>query len=78
MLHEIGSVKSDDGAAATVTVAKELVGPTTGLGLSVKEVGACCGVSMSCVCTVWPFKVALSVTVVLLWTGLVGTFTMTD
>ena len=78
LLHVIWSVRSDDAGDATVTVAKEPFDPVVGFGLSVSDAGGCCGVSVSCVCTVWPFQVALIVTVVLLVTALVGILRETD
>ena len=78
LLHVTGSVRSDDAGDATVTVANEPVDPVVGFGLSVSDAGGCCGVSVSCVCTVCPFQVALIVTMVLLVTALVGIFRETD
>jgi hypothetical protein len=78
LLHVTWSVRSDDAGDATVTVAKEPFDPVVGFGLSVSDAGGCCGVSVSCVCTVWPFQVALIVTVVLLVTALVGILRETD
>ena len=78
LLHVTWSVRSDDAGDATVTVAKEPFDPIVGFGLSVSDAGGCCGVSVSCVCTVWPFQLALIVTVVLLVTALVGILRETD
>src|SRR5215207_9256430 len=78
LLHVTGSVRSDDGGDATVTVAKEPFDPVVGFGLSVSDAGGCCGVRVSCVCTVWPFQLALIVIVVLLVTALVGILRVTD
>ena len=78
LLQVTGSIRSDDGGDATVTVAKEPFDPVVGFGLSASDAGGSCGVSVSCVCTVWPFQLALIVTVVLLVTALVGIFRETD
>ena len=78
LLHVTCSVRSDDAGDATVTVAKEPFDPVVGFGLSVSDVGGCCGVSVSCVCTVCPFQLALIVAVVLLVTALVGILSETD
>lgn len=78
LLHVTWSVRSDDVGDATVTVAKEPFDPIVGFGLSVSDAGGCPGVSVSCVCTVWPFQLALIVTVVLLVTALVGIVRETD
>jgi hypothetical protein len=72
LLHVTGSVRSDDGGDATVTVANEPFDPVVGFGLSVSDAGGCCGVSVSWVCTLCPFQLALIVAVVLLVTALVG------
>ena len=78
LLHVTWSVRSEGGGDATVTVAKEPFDPVVGFGLSVSDAGGCCGVSVSCVCTVWPLQLALIVTVVLLVTALVGILRETD
>jgi hypothetical protein len=78
LLHVTCSVRSDDAGDATVTVAKEPFEPVVGLGFSVSDAGGCCGVSVSCVCTVCPFQLALIVTVVLFVTALVGILRETD
>ena len=78
LLHVTGSVRSDAAGDATVTVAKEPFDPVVGFGLSVSDAGGCCGVSVSGVCTVWPFQLAPMVTVVVLVTALVGILRETD
>jgi hypothetical protein len=78
LLHVTGSIRSDDGGDATLTVAQEPVDPVVGFRLRASDVGGCCGVSVSCVCTVCPFQFALIVTVVLLATALVGILRVTD
>ena len=78
LLHVTWSVRSDGDGDAMVTVAKEPFDPVVGFGFSVSDAGGCCGVSVSCVCTVWPFQLALIVTVVLLVTALVGILRVTD
>jgi hypothetical protein len=78
LLHVTGSVRSDTGGDATVTVAKEPFDPVVGFGLSVSETGACCGVSVTCDWRVAPLRLALKVTTVFVVTALVGIFTETD
>jgi hypothetical protein len=58
---------------AMETVAKELPDcPTVEVGLSVSDVGGCCGVNVTCDCVLTPFQVAVSVAVVFDVTLLVG------
>jgi hypothetical protein len=79
LLFVSGRVRSEESGEAIVTVPKDpLLAWDTGFGLTVSDAGGACGVSVSCVCTVLVFKVALSVTVVLLVTALVGTSMVTD
>lgn len=73
-----GRVRSEAAGDAIVTVPEEPVVPETVAGLSVNEVGGCCGVRVSCVWTVMPFQLALIVVVVLVETAFVGTLTVTD
>ena len=70
--------RSEVAGEAIVTVPNEPVVPDVVDGLSVSDVGGCWGVSVSCVCTVVPFHVALMVTVVVVVTALVGTLTVTE
>jgi hypothetical protein len=72
------SVRFDVAGEPMVTVPDEPVEPDVEDGLSVSDVGTCCGVSVSCVCTVFPFHTALRVTIVVAVTALVGTLTVTD
>jgi hypothetical protein len=72
------SDRSDVAGEAIVTVPDEPVDPDVEDGLRVSDVGGCCGVSVSCVCTVVPFHAALMVTVVFAVTVLVGTLRVTE
>lgn len=72
LLHVTGSVKSDDGSVATVTVPKELLNAVVGFGLGVSDAGGYCGASVSCDWTVVPFNLAPMVTVVFTVTAPVG------
>jgi hypothetical protein len=72
------SVRLDVAGEPMVTVPDEPVVPDVDDGLSVSDVGTCCGVSVSCVCTVVPFHAALMVTVVFAVTVLVGTLRVTE
>ncbi len=79
LLFVSGRVRSAESGEAIVTVPNEpLLAWDTGFGLIDSDAGGACGVRVSCVCTVLPFSVALSVTVVVLVTALVGTSTVTD
>jgi hypothetical protein len=46
--------------------------PLVDVGLRVRESGACCGVSVICVCSIAPFRLALIVTTVFVVTAPVG------
>jgi hypothetical protein len=59
-------------AAARRTVPFDPAVPLVDVGLSVSESGACCGVSVSCVWSVAPFKLALIVNGVFVVTAPVG------
>jgi hypothetical protein len=78
LLLDSERVRSDAAGEAIVTVPNEPVVPDVVLGLSVSDVGGCWGVSVSCVCTVFPFHPALMVTVVVAVTALVGMLMVTD
>lgn len=59
-------------AAATVTIPNEPDVPVADVGLREMEAGCPCGVSVTCVCTLWPLYVPVTVTGVLAETLLVG------
>jgi hypothetical protein len=66
----MSSVSAGD---AIETVAKEPPDcPTVEVGLSVTDVGGCCGVNVTCACVLTPFQVAVTVAVVFDVTLLVG------
>ena len=76
---KVSSGPANGSGDAMVTRPKELPpNPTVEVGLSVNDVGGCCGVNVTGACTLTPFQVAVTVAVVFAETPLVGIANDTD